>query len=97
VVRVHQTPRGQAAAALGGLFMAIWLLAGIMLASAFAVGLVMVVVIVAQGPNGGPPDPTHPTLGGFASLVAACGLLSLSLFVSYSRARRFLEGSRGRG
>jgi hypothetical protein len=28
VVRAHQTPRGQAAAALGGLFMAIWFLAG---------------------------------------------------------------------
>jgi len=97
VVRAHQTPRGQAAAAIGGLFMAIWLLAGVMLASAFAVGLVMVVVIAAKGTNGGPPDPAHPTLGGFAGVVATCGLLSLSLLVSYSRTRRFLERSRSRG
>jgi hypothetical protein len=53
VVRAHQTPRGQAAAALGHLFMAIWLLAGTVLTSVFAVGLVMTVVMAAKGPQPG--------------------------------------------
>jgi hypothetical protein len=100
VVRAHQTPRGQAAAALRGLVMAIWLLAGAVLTSVFAVGLVLVVVIAAEGPHNGrpdPPDPTHPSLGGLASLVVACGLLGLPLLASYFRARRPLERSRGQG
>lgn len=97
VVRAHQTPRAQAAAALGSLVMALWWLAGTVLTSVFAVGLVMVVVIAAKGPNGGPPDPPHPTLGGLASLVVASGLLGLPLLGTYLRARRILQRSRGRG
>ncbi len=97
VVRAHQTPRGQATAALGGLFTAIWLLAGTVLTSAFAVGLVMVVVIAASGPTGGRPDTGQPSLGDFATFVVACGLLGLPMLGSYSRVRRFLRRSTGRG
>lgn len=97
VVRAHQTPRAQAAAALGGLVMALWWLAGTVLTAVFAVGLVLVVVIAVQGPDGGGPDPTHPSLGQLAYLVVACGLLGLPLLGSYFRARRFLQRSRGRG
>jgi HAAS len=96
VVRAHQTPRGQAAAALGRLFLAIWLLAGTVLTSVFAVGLVMTVVIAAQGPPGGRPDP-DPSPGQLAYLVVACGLLGLPMLGSYSSARRVLQRSRSRG
>ena len=67
VARAHQTPRGQAAAALGGLFMAIWLLAGTVLTWSSPVGLVMVVVIAATDrPSRGPdrdPTPVSPPSG----------------------------------
>jgi HAAS len=97
VVRAHQTPRGQAAAALGRLFMATWLLAGIVLTSVFAVGLVMIVVIAAKGPPGPPgPDP-DPSPGQLAYLVVACGLLGLLMLGSYSSVRRVLQRSRSRG
>ena len=89
VARAHQTPRGQAAAALRGLFMAIWWLAGVALTSVFAVGLVMIVVIAATGQHRGGPDP-DPSPGQLAWLVAGCGLLGLLLLWSYwshSRAR----------
>ena len=91
VVRAHQTPRGQAAAAMRGLIMAIWLLSGTVLTSIFAVGLVMVVVIAAKGPDGGPPDPTHPSFGQLVYLVVTCGLLGLPLLGSYCRAHRILQ------
>ena len=96
VVRAHQTPRGRAAAALGSLFMAIWFLAGTALTAVFAIGLVLVVVIAATGQHDGRPDPTHPTLGGLAYLVVACGLLGLPMLVSYFRVDRFLQRSRSR-
>ena len=97
VVRAHQTPRGQAAAALGSVAMAIWLLAGTVLTSVFAVGLVMTVVIVTTSPPGGPPPPDpDPSPGQVAWLLAACGLLGLATLVSYSRARRVLQRGRGR-
>jgi HAAS len=95
VARAHQTPRGQAAAALGRLFLAIWLLAGTVLTSVFAVGLVMTVVIAATSPPGGRPDP-DPSPGQLAYLVVACGLLGLPMLGSYSSARRVLQRSRGR-
>ena len=44
VARAHQTPRGQAAAALRGLFMALWWLVETVLSAVFAVGLIMIVV-----------------------------------------------------
>ena len=94
VVRAHQNPRGQAAAALGSLFMALWFLAGTALTAVFAVGLVLVVVIAATGQHDGrpdPPDPTHPSLGGLAYLVVACGLLGLPILVSYFQVRRSLR------
>ncbi len=91
VARAHQTPRGQAAAALRGLFMAIWLLAGTVLTSVFAVGLIMIVVTVATGPHAGPPGPDpDPEPGAIIGLVVVCGLLGLLLlwsYRSYSRAR----------
>jgi hypothetical protein len=90
VARAHQTPRGQAAAARGGLFMAIWFLAGLALTAVFAVGLVLVVVIAAEGPRGG-PDP-DPSLGQLVYLVVACGLLGLPILVSC-----FLQRSLSRG
>jgi hypothetical protein len=86
VVRAHQTPRSQAAAALRGLVMAICLLAGIVLTSVFAVGLVMVVVVAAEGPRGG-PDP-DPSPGQLAYLVVACGLLGFPILGSYFGVRR---------
>jgi hypothetical protein len=90
VARAHQTPRGQAAAALGGLVMAIWLLAGTLLAWCLPVGLVMVVMIaVTRPPIWGPgpdPSPSQP-----AYLVVACGLLGLAMLGSYPRVRRFLQ------
>ena len=93
VVRAHQTPRGQAAAALGSVAMAIWLLAGTVLTSVFAVGLVMTVVIaVTTGPPRPDPDPSVEGLAGF---VAACGLLGLAVLGTYARARRFRQRSRG--
>jgi hypothetical protein len=95
VARAHQTPRGQAAAALGRLFMAIWLLAGTVLTSVFAVGLVMTVVIAAEGPRPG-PDP-DPSPGQLAYLVVACGLLGLPMLGSYSSVRRVLQRSRSHG
>jgi HAAS len=94
VVRAHQTPRGRATAALGGLVMAIWFLAGAVLSSVFAVGLVMILVMVVKGPNGRGPDP-DPSPGQLAYLVVACGLLGLLLLGSYSRARRHLQRSSG--
>ena len=96
VVRAHQTRRGRAAAALPGLVMAIWLLVAVELTLLFAVGLVMTVVIAVEGPNGGGPDP-DPDPGALIGLVVACGLLGLPMLVSYSRARRFLQRSSGRG
>ncbi len=98
VVRAHQTPRGQAAAALSHLCMAIWLLAGTVLTSLFAAGLILTVVIAAEGPPGPGPGPDHdPSLGQLAYLVVLCGLLGLPMLVSYSRVRRFLQRSLSRG
>jgi hypothetical protein len=94
VVRAHQTPRGRAAVALGGLVMAVWLLAGAVLSSVFAVGLVIIVVIAVKGTPGGPPDPPHPSLGGLAYLLVACGLLGLPLLWTYPRTHRYLKRSR---
>jgi hypothetical protein len=95
VVRAHQTPRGQAAAALEGLAMAIWLLAGTVLTSVFAVGLYITVVMAVKGPQPG-PDP-DPSPGQLAYLVVACGLLGLPMLGSYHRVRRSLQRSRSRG
>jgi hypothetical protein len=92
VVRAHQTARGRAAAALGSLFIALWGLAGLALTAVFAVGLVLVVEIAATGHHGGRPDPTHPSLGGLAYLVAACGLLGLPVLGCF-----LLQRSRSRG
>lgn len=92
VARAHQTPRGQAAAALGGLVLAIWLWAGILLAWCVPVGLVMVVMITATRPPiwgpGRDPSPSQP-----AWLLVACGLLGLAMLWSYPRVRRFLQRS----
>ena len=97
VARAHQTPHGQAAAALRGLFMALWWLVGTVLSSVFAVGLIMIVVVAATGPHAGPPGPDpDPDPGALIGLVVACGLLGLPLLGSYSRARRFLEHGRDR-
>jgi HAAS len=91
VVRAHQTPRGRAAAALGGLVMAVWFLAGTALTSIFAVGLVMTVVVATtnQPPRPG-PDP-DPSPGQLVFLVVACGVLGLFLLVSYFRVHRSLQ------
>jgi HAAS domain-containing protein len=92
VARAHQTPRGQAAATLGGLVMALWLLAGTLLAWCLPVGMVMVVMITATRPPiwgpGRDPNPSQP-----AYLVVACGLLGLAMLGSYPRVRRFLQRS----
>ena len=92
VARAHQTPRGQAAAALGSLVMALWLLAGTLLAWCLPVGMVMVVMITATRPPiwgpGRDPNPSQP-----AYLVVACGLLGLAMLGSYPRVRRFLQRS----
>jgi hypothetical protein len=92
VARAHQTPRGQAAAALGSLVIAIWLLAGTLLAWCLPVGLVMVVMIAATRPPiwgpGRDPSPSQP-----AYLIVACGLLGLAMLGSYPRVRRFLRRS----
>ena len=92
VARAYQTPRGQAAAALGGLVIAIWLLAGTLLAWCLPVGMVMVVMITATRPPiwgpGRDPNPSQP-----AYLVVACGLLGLAMLGSYPRVRRFLQRS----
>jgi len=76
--------------------MAIWLLAGTVLAWCFPVGLVMVVAIAAtHPPHWGPgpdPSPSQP-----AYLVVACGLLGLAMLGTYPRVRRFLRRSTGRG
>jgi hypothetical protein len=92
VARAHQTPRGQAAAAVGGLVMAIWLLAGTLLAWCLPVGLVMVVMITVTSPPiwgpGPDPNPSRP-----AYLVVACGLLGLAMLASYPRVRRLLQRS----
>jgi hypothetical protein len=94
VVRAHQDPHGRAATALKGLATAIWLLTGTVLTSVFAVGLVMIVVIVATGPHGGRvgPDP-DPDPGGLVRFVVACGVLGLAMLGSYSRAHRFWQRS----
>jgi hypothetical protein len=96
VARAHQTPRGQAAAALGGLVTAIWLLAGTLLAWCLPVGLVMVVMVTATSPPiwgpGRDPSPGQP-----AYLLVACGLLGFAMLGSYPRVRRVLQRSRGRG
>ena len=95
VARAHQTPRSRVLAALGHLAMAIWFLAGTVLMSVFAVGLVMTVVIaVTTGPPRPGPDP-DPSLEGLAGFVAACGLLGLAVLGTYARARRFRQRSRG--
>jgi hypothetical protein len=91
VVRAHQTPGSQAAAALHGLIMAIWLLAGTVLTSVFAIGLVVVVVIAATGGHDRRPDPTHPSLGQLSYFVVVCGLLGLPMIAA------FLRRSRSRG
>jgi hypothetical protein len=88
VVRAHRTPRSQAAAALDGLVMAIWWLMGTTLTLVFAFGLVDVIWVAATNSPGGPPDPTHPSLGGLAYAVAFCGLLGLPLLGSYFRVQR---------
>jgi hypothetical protein len=98
VARAHQTPRGQAAAALRGLFMALWWLVGTVLSSVFAVGLIMIVVIAATGPHAGPPGPDpDPDPAALIGLVVACGLLGLPMLGSYSSVRRVLQRSRSRG
>jgi hypothetical protein len=74
--------------------MTLWWLAGTVLTSVFAVGLVMIVVIVATGQHRGGQDP-DPSPGQLAWLVAACGLLGLLLLGSYSRARRYLQRRSG--
>jgi HAAS len=88
VARAHQTPRGQAA----DLVMAIWLLAGTLLAWCLPVGLVMVVMIAATRPPIWGPGP-DPSPGQPAYLVVACGLLGLAMLGSYPRLRRFLQRS----
>ena len=75
--------------------MAIWLLAGTVLTSVFAVGLVMTVVMAAKGPQPG-PDP-DPSPGQLVYLVVACGLLGLPMLGSYHRLRRSLQRSLGLG
>lgn len=65
------------------------------LSSAFAVGLVMVVVMAVEGPNGPGADP-DPSLGQVAHLVVARGLLGLPMLGSYSRVR-FLQRRRAVG
>ena len=96
VARAHRTPRGQAAAALGGLVTAIWLLAGTLLAWCLPVGLVLVVMVTATSPPisgpGRDPSPGQP-----AYLLVACGLLGVAMLGSYPRVRRVLQRSRGRG
>jgi hypothetical protein len=78
VVRAHHARRGRAAAAFVDVVTAIWLLVGTALTSIFAVGLVIVVVIVASGP--GPHhvrlDAAQPSPGQLATFVVACGLLA---------------------
>jgi hypothetical protein len=93
VVRAHQTRRGRAAEAWHGLVLWIWLLTGTALTSVFAVGLVMLVVIVATSSPGGGPDTGQPSPGQFASFVVACGLLGLAMLGTYPRARRLLSRS----
>jgi HAAS domain-containing protein len=93
VVRAHQARRGRAAEAWHGLVMWIWLLAGTALTSVFAVGLVMLVVIVATGSHGGRPPAGAPSPGGLARFVVACGLLGLAMLGTYSRARRLFSRS----
>jgi hypothetical protein len=96
VVRAHQTPRGQAAAAISGLVMALWWLAGTVLTSVFAVGLIYIVVFAATGPHAGPPGPDpDPDPWALVGLVVACGLLGVPLLGSYSRVRRYLQRSGG--
>jgi hypothetical protein len=95
VARAHQTPRGQAAAALGGLVMAIWLLAGILLAWCLPVGLVMAVMIAATHPPIWGPG-RDPSPEGLAYLLVACGLLGLAMLGSYPRVRRVLRRSHSR-
>jgi hypothetical protein len=97
VARAHHTRRGRAAATFVGLVTAIWLLVGTVLMSVFAVGSVMVVVIVATGPHDVRPDAGQPSPGQFATFVVACGLLGLAVLGSYSRARRFLRRNIDRG
>ena len=99
VVRAHQTPRGRAATALKGLATAILLLTGTALTSVFAVGLVMIVVIVTTGPHGGRPGPDmgQPSPGQFATFVVACGVLGVAMLASYSRARRSWQRSSRHG
>jgi len=87
VVRAHQTAHGKAADALGGLFMALWLLAGAVLTAVFVVGSVLTVVIAAEGTPSGRPSP-GPSPGGLAYLVVVCGLLGLPMLGLYFRARR---------
>jgi hypothetical protein len=93
VARAHHAQRRRGAAALRGLVMATWLLAGTALTSVFAIGLVMIVLIVATGPARH-PDAGGPSLGQFTRFVVACGLLGLAMLGSYSRVRRFLQRTR---
>src|SRR5258708_32558802 len=50
VVRAHQTRRGRIGAALSGLAMTTWLLAGIVLVSGFPVGAVPAGGVLVEGP-----------------------------------------------
>jgi len=51
------------------------------------VGLVLTVVIAAEGTPSGRPSP-GPSPGGLAYLVVVCGLLGLPMLGLYFRARR---------
>ncbi len=55
------------------------LLTGTVLTSVFAIGVVMIVVIVATSSPGGHPDAGQPRPGQLARFVVACGLLGLAM------------------
>jgi hypothetical protein len=95
VVRAHQTRHGRAVAALTGLAMATWLLAGLVLVSVFAVGVPWIAVILATGPSkAANPDPPYPEPGGLAFFVVFCGLAGAGVLLGYLRAQRFLQRCR---
>ena len=64
VVRAHQTRRSRAVAALSGLAMTTWLLAGTVLLPVFALGLVALVVMLAarRTPQARTPTPSRGSL-----------------------------------
>lgn len=87
VVRAHQTRRSRAVAALSGLAMTTWLLAGTVLLPVFAIGLVALVVMLAAGPpDAASPDP-DPEPGQLAYLIVASGAAGAAMLVSYVQAR----------